>query len=540
MSKEKAKEVKKRTSKKPVEKTKASKKQAPKKAVAKKEAVVEPKRSKKIVVEEPIANDMVEKDKDDKIWIVIAILLVVLVGGAFITNKVVNTKKVEESSNNKIDVSKTITENNDGTVEVKVKIKSNIGLKTVTLEDGTVMNFNNKKEIEVKFNAKENGEYTLVIKDKNGTKTKKKIKVTKVKENKVAEKEDHELVVEEVAKEDYVVYYYRPQPASNEFIEETPTFDVANDSYINEDLMVNIKTNAKYTASVKFNDEEEIPYTGQLLSDEGSYIITAITEGGKTSNVHFTIDKTAPVFVELEDGETYNYLVSAIATDENLGGYIAKLNGYEISYFEEQQLQNGDYEITAYDLAGNNTTVNITVLNMPVEDHSVDGVPVFNRELNLDLDGVIIENEYQLYRYNFEINEYEQVEGFDYHNSITESGLYMLNFITNKNVTGHFTFMIDCEKPTIVINEEKVLENNTIEEVEITIEDDVAITNAKYGYTKDKEQEPAEDKKYSFLPNVDLKKPADEGNYLWVEVTDIANNVTTAVSDKTIEPEIIV
>ena len=169
------KEVKKNTSKKPVEQPKNNKVEPNAKKA--KEVKVEPKRSERDVVEakvEPMSNDMVEKDKDDKIWIIIALLLVLLVGGAFVANKVVNTKKVEES-NNKIYVSKVVNQNDDGTVTVKVKVKSNVGLKSITLEDGTVMNYNNKKEVEVKFTAEENKEYTLVIKDKNGVKTKKKI-----------------------------------------------------------------------------------------------------------------------------------------------------------------------------------------------------------------------------------------------------------------------------------------------------------------------------------------------------------------------------
>ena len=150
------KEVNKNTSKKPVEQPKNNKVEPNAKKA--KEVKVEPKRSERDVVEakvEPMSNDMVEKDKDDKIWIIIALLLVLLDGGAFVANKVVNTKKVEESSNNKIYVSKVVNQNDDGTVTVKVKVKSNVGLKSITLEDGTVMNYNNKKEVEVKFTAEE-------------------------------------------------------------------------------------------------------------------------------------------------------------------------------------------------------------------------------------------------------------------------------------------------------------------------------------------------------------------------------------------------
>ena len=64
-----------------------------------KEIKVEPKRSaaKEKVAPAPMANDMVDKNDDDKIWIVIAILLILLIGGAFIANKIVTNKKTQES-----------------------------------------------------------------------------------------------------------------------------------------------------------------------------------------------------------------------------------------------------------------------------------------------------------------------------------------------------------------------------------------------------------------------------------------------------------
>ena len=292
------KEVNKNTSKKPVEQPKNNKVEPNAKKA--KEVKVEPKRSERDFVEakvEPMSNDMVEKDKDDKIWIIIALLLVLLVGGAFVANKVVNTKKVEESSNNKIYVSKVVNQNDDGTVTVKVKVKSNVGLKSITLEDGTVMNYNNKKEVEVKFTAEENKEYTLVIKDKNGVKTKKKIKVTQVKKVK-QEEEDQVLQVEEQVNPTYVVYYHRPEndKTAEEVVEtvETISFNVENDSFTNEDVELEITANAEYDAVVKFNEEEEVPFDGEVLTEEGKYVVTVTTKKGKTESVTFTIDKTAP------------------------------------------------------------------------------------------------------------------------------------------------------------------------------------------------------------------------------------------------------
>ena len=427
------KEVKKNTSKKPVEQPK-NKKVEPNAKKAK-EVKVEPKRSERDVVEakvEPMSNDMVEKDKDDKIWIIIALLLVLLVGGAFVANKVVNTKKVEESSNNKIYVSKVVNQNDDGTVTVKVKVKSNVGLKSITLEDGTVMNYNNKKEVEVKFTAEENKEYTLVIKDKNGVKTKKKIKVTQVKKVK-QEEEDQVLQVEEQVNPTYVVYYHRPEndKTAEEVVEtvETISFNVENDSFTNEDVELEITANAEYDAVVKFNEEEEVPFDGEVFTEEGKYVVTATTKKGKTESVTFTIDKTAPEFVNIVDGEEYEGRIEAYATDDNLDGYVLELVNHEYDANETVPLVKGTYTVVAFDKAGNYTKVTVNVKDILSDDNTIHhAVLVYDNYAIINVsDELMSENaSFTLEKLDEEGN-FVEVSGFDLNNAITEVGSYRFN-----------------------------------------------------------------------------------------------------------------
>ena len=427
------KEVNKNTSKKPVEQPKNNKVEPNAKKA--KEVKVEPKRSERDFVEakvEPMSNDMVEKDKDDKIWIIIALLLVLLVGGAFVANKVVNTKKVEESSNNKIYVSKVVNQNDDGTVTVKVKVKSNVGLKSITLEDGTVMNYNNKKEVEVKFTAEENKEYTLVIKDKNGVKTKKKIKVTQVK--KVKQEEDQVLQVEEQVNPTYVVYYHRPEndKTAEEVVEtvETISFNVENDSFTNEDVELEITANAEYDAVVKFNEEEEVPFNGEVFTEEGKYVVTVTTKKGKTESVTFTIDKTAPEFVNIVDGEEYEGKIEAYATDDNLDGYVLEFVNHEYYNANENvPLVKGTYTVVAYDKAGNNTSVTVNVKDIQTEDNNVHhAVLVYDNYAIITVsDELMNENaSFTLEKLDEEGN-FVEVSGFELNNAITEVGSYRFN-----------------------------------------------------------------------------------------------------------------
>ena len=454
------KEVKKNTSKKPVEQPKNNKVEPNAKKA--KEVKVEPKRSERDVVEakvEPMSNDMVEKDKDDKIWIIIALLLVLLVGGAFVANKVVNTKKVEESSNNKIYVSKVVNQNDDGTVTVKVKVKSNVGLKSITLEDGTVMNYNNKKEVEVKFTAEENKEYTLVIKDKNGVKTKKKIKVTQVK--KVKQEEDQVLQVEEQVTPTYVVYYHRPEndKTAEEVVEtvETISFNVENDLFTNEDVELEITANAEYDAVVKFNEEEEVPFDGEVFTEEGKYVVTATTKKGKTESVTFTIDKTAPEFVNIVDGEEYEGRIEAYATDDNLDGYVLEFVNHEYDANETVPLVKGTYTVVAFDKAGNYTKVTVNVKDILSDDNTIHhAVLVYDNYAIINVsDQLMSENaSFTLEKLDEEGN-FVEVSGFDLNNAITEVGSYRFNIkYSDSEEVKSMYFEIKEKEPVVTEPEE--------------------------------------------------------------------------------------
>lgn len=474
------KEVNKNTSKKPVEQPKNNKVEPNAKKA--KEVKVEPKRSERDYVEakvEPMSNDMVEKDKDDKIWIIIALLLVLLVGGAFVANKVVNTKKVEESSNNKIYVSKVVNQNDDGTVTVKVKVKSNVGLKSITLEDGTVMNYNNKKEVEVKFTAEENKEYTLVIKDKNGVKTKKKIKVTQVK--KVKQEEDQVLQVEEQVTPTYVVYYHRPEndKTAEEVVEtvETISFNVENDLFTNEDVELEITANAEYDAVVKFNEEEEVPFDGEVFTEEGKYVVTVTTKKGKTESVTFTIDKTAPEFVNIVDGEEYEGKIEAYATDDNLDGYVLEFVNHEYyNASENVPLVKGTYTVVAFDKAGNNTSVTVNVKDIQTEDNNVHhAVLVYDNYAIITVsDELMNENaSFTLEKLDEEGN-FVEVSGFELNNAITEVGSYRFNIkYSDSEEVKSMYFEVKEKEPVVTEPEETEPEVTNPEETEPEVTDPV-------------------------------------------------------------------
>lgn len=526
-----------KTAKKPVEQQKEKVK----------EVKVEPKRSaaKEKVAPAPMSNDMVDKNNDDKIWIIIAILLIILIGGAFVANKIVTNKKAEQSSNNKIYISKQVSNNEDGSVNVEVKIKSKIGLKSVTLEDGTVMNYNGKKEVKVEFTATENKEYKIVIKDVNGKKTTKKISISTVKE--VEDNEDEEIiVVPEVTysnKNKNKNNFYRtevpvkPEKPKKEEIEEVKEpleFEMEDNLFVKDSVIPSIKNGVPASTSL-MKDGIEVPYAyGDEINDEGIYQLKVLDEVGNETVLNFVIDRTSPEFKE-DYNKVFLQDVNVVAEDANLEGYRVTVNGFETTTNDESvEVQNGVYEIVAYDKAGNETTAVVTVqelinnyTNNMIFDHAV--------MLNIS-EGLNVEN-FELQRKGVNeatgMEEYMTVEGFELSNSIENAGIYKLIITIDGNVK-EYNFIIDYTEPEVSIEE-----NEDGEEL-VVATDDTEVKEVIYGWNDEPTEEVPEET-YNLPEDKKPELPEEEGDYyLWVKVTDITNKETIYVDDEvqSVLPEI--
>lgn len=527
--------------------TKTAKKPVEQQKERVKEVKVEPKRSaaKEKVAPAPMSNDMVDKNDDDKIWIIIAILLIILIGGAFVANKIVTNKKAEQSSNNKIYISKQVSNNEDGSVNVEVKIKSKIGLKSVTLEDGTVMNYNGKKEVKVEFTATENKEYKIVIKDVNGKKTTKKISISTVKE--VEDNEDEEIiVVPEVTysnKNENKNYFYqtevpvKPEMPKEEEIEEVKEpleFEMEDNLFVKDSVIPSIKNGVPASTSL-MKDGIEVPYAyGDEINDEGIYQLKVLDEVGNETILNFVIDRTSPEFKE-DYNKVFLQDVSVVAEDANLEGYRVTVNGFETTTNDESvEVQNGVYEIVAYDKAGNETTAVVTVqelinnyTNNMIFDHAV--------MLNIS-EGLNVEN-FELQRKGVNeatgMEEYMAVEGFELSNSIENAGIYKLIITIDGNVK-EYNFVIDYTKPEVSIEE-----NEDGEEL-VVATDDTEVKEVIYGWNDEPTEEVPEET-YNLPEDKKPELPEEEGDYyLWVKVTDITNKETIYVDDEvqSVLPEI--
>ena len=138
---------------------------------------------------------------------------------------------------------------------------------------------------------------------------------------------------------------------------------ITNESYLNEDIVLDITEYSPYI--VELNGEvydETLPITV-----EGEYTLT-VTEDivdGKSISVKFTLDKTLPEIIGVEDNGHYNSEEAIVITvaDANLDTVIVTHNDEEITFENgiTEIVLDGIYKVTVTDLAGNSVTYTFTI-----------------------------------------------------------------------------------------------------------------------------------------------------------------------------------
>ncbi len=195
-------------------------------------------------------------------------------------------------------------------------------------------------------------------------------------------------------------------------------------------------------------------------SGDGLYVITATDKAGNTTTLSFTIDKTAPEIINSENNgiidEYNNKQINLFITDNDLDRVVYTLNGGEEKVatrltptsdkfqFGDVTRGEGHYVVTAYDKAGNSTTVEFTVdKTAPVINGVVDG-GMYNTTPTITIDEVNLDTVVVTKNGN------PYTKGLD---SIQYDGVYI---ITATDKAGHSTtvkFTIDKTAPEIINSE---------------------------------------------------------------------------------------
>lgn len=166
---------------------------------------------------------------------------------------------------------------------------------------------------------------------------------------------------------------------------------ITNEALTNKDVTIEIVEYSPYKIEldgVEYNDSLPI-----IVEDEGEHTIT-VTEDivdGKQSIVKFTIDKTEPKITGIEDKKYYNDDIAKIidATDENLDSVILTKDSEVQDAFEKgvtEISEEGKYEITVTDLAGNSTVYTFVIdRTLPVLDivYTPNGTELVDTSVNV-------------------------------------------------------------------------------------------------------------------------------------------------------------
>ncbi len=146
-----------------------------------------------------------------------------------------------------------------------------------------------------------------------------------------------------------------------------PVFEgLKNGIYYADDITVNVNdlTLDKITAKVYATNEEIELENGATLSQESIYYLTATDKAGNSTSIYVAVDKTAPVFTNIQNGHQYNKDIEVQVEDlkvKTIEVYSYKdkttkvvENGYVLS-------EEGTYRLTATDYAGHTTTIWVTI-----------------------------------------------------------------------------------------------------------------------------------------------------------------------------------
>lgn len=215
--------------------------------------------------------------------------------------------------------------------------------------------------------------------------------------------------------------------------------------------------------------DTKFPETEMVFSDWGKYTITVADVLGNFTQVTFEIKKVQPTLTVqtisgrvLEEGEISQEAITIDCSEDILVKYRIE-NGYALVYKEGTILsEQGDYKITATDVAGNYVEINVTIDCAVMFGVIMDGTTI------RDYQNVLVgkryieitpkENLSVLHAYNHG-EAIERTESLIY---ITEEGLH--SFVLTDTAGNSITlfFELDRTAPTISIDTEAITKSDVV------------------------------------------------------------------------------
>ena len=306
---------------------------------------------------------------------------------------------------------------------------------------------------------------------------------------------------------------------------------VDNNKWYENSVSVTINDESEYTAILKDEDGNSVPYvSGSEITEEGNYTLTVTDIEGNETSVTFGIDNTAPT-IEIAGNPTEWQNTDAVLTitaSDNLSGVDSvTVNGTDITDEVEYTIsENGTYEFIVTDNVGNVATQTVIVnkidkvlpeLNVtgnPTEWQNTDAVLTISASDNLSgVDSVTV-------------NGTDITDEVEY--TISANGTYEFTVTDNAGNMATQTVVvdkIDKTAPSVTVNGQMgfLMINATdsesgVKSVVIKVNGQERTLNSMYNG------------QYFYMLN---QRPGSQAPYYELTVTDNAGNKTVKNNDTT-------
>ena len=151
---------------------------------------------------------------------------------------------------------------------------------------------------------------------------------------------------------------------------------IADKTITNKNIKIKIPEAEGIQTMVKINNEE-IEQEELILDQEGNYQIETTYKNSageqEQSIINVEIDKTPPTITGVAENKTYKYSVVPNVVDKNLKEIKLTYYGQAVENYQlgDEITEEGTYQLTATDQAGNNTTVTFQIQEPTDEDYKI-------------------------------------------------------------------------------------------------------------------------------------------------------------------------
>ncbi len=266
---------------------------------------------------------------------------------------------------------------------------------------------------------------------------------------------------------------------------------VKNNTVTKDDVTLTVDDLTNTTVKVNGKETEDLTFT-----KDGEYDVTVTDDAGNSTNVSFTIDKTAPKVSGVENNTVTKDDVTL--TVEDLTNTTVKVNGKETK--DLTFIEDGEYDVTVTDDAGNSTNVSFTIDKTAPKVSGVENDAVTKDDVTLTVEDLT--------------NTTVKVNGKETEDlTFTEDGKYEVEVTDDAGNSTNVSFTIDKTAPTAKVEYSTVEPTN--EDVTVTLKTNESITISEEGWEK------VEDNTYSktFSENTN--------GGVSITITDLAGNTNT-------------